>query len=79
MTDRKMTDEEVFVGAMNAAISGLMAAHGNAIFNLAKEDMQKDHRLTLARDLIFEIVEIASIAGENAMFQRAVACTKESK
>lgn len=70
MTDRKMTDEEVFVSAMNAAITGLMASHGVAIFDLAAADMREDCRLNLARDLIDEVVTIASIAGKFALEQK---------
>lgn len=59
MTDRKMTEEEVFVSAMNAAISGLMAAKGGAIFEKAKYDKRAYGSLS---DAISEITFFAEVA-----------------
>jgi hypothetical protein len=63
----KMTEEEVFVGAMNAAITGLMSSLGNSVFDMARSDSQAgDHDLTLTSEMIGEIVGLARIAGEAA-------------
>lgn len=70
MTDRKMSDEEVFVSAMNAAITGLMSAHGDAIFDLAKSDMQHEKKLCFALCMIDEVVQLSSEAGRFAVLAR---------
>lgn len=66
MTCRKMNEEEVFVGAMNAAINGMMAAIGPYIFDMAKSDMSFGH-LREATEMIREVVHLASIAGNCAL------------
>jgi hypothetical protein len=62
-----MTEEEVFVGAMNAAITGLMSSLGNSVFDMARSDFQDgDHDLTLTSEMITEITFLAKITGEKA-------------
>ena len=61
-----MTEEEVFVGAMNAAINGMMAAIGPHIYETAKQDMAFGH-LRESTKMIREVVRLASIAGNCAI------------
>ena len=65
-----MTDEEVFVGAMNAAINGLMAARGEAIFDMAENEMKSEPKLSFALDMIDEVVELSSKAAWSAVRAR---------
>lgn len=66
MTCRKMNEEEVFVGAMNAAINGMMASIGHHIYDMAKNDMAFGH-LRESTEMVGEVVHLASIAGRYAL------------
>ena len=65
MTGRKMSREEVFVGAMNAAISGLMVGQSEALvgnwMNGYPEVQRRD------QERIEKIGEIAFIAARDAI------------
>lgn len=67
MTNRKMSSEEVFVSAMNAAISGFMAANGAEIFDSSKQQQRMFGHRSHAINSIVAIVDLASLAGDSAV------------
>lgn len=67
MTDRKMSGEEVFVSAMNAAISGFITAKGDQIIERAKQQNRVFGDMSDAINAIVLIVELASHAGFSAV------------
>lgn len=62
MTGRKMTEEEVFVSAMNAAISGFIAASGNEIIGDAKLEKEVRGLHSISLEKVERIVELATHA-----------------
>lgn len=65
----KMTEEEVFVGAMNAAITGWIAALGNrdTIAKAYYDYKVKGDQSAIADDTSTDIVWMASLIGEYAV------------
>ena len=67
MTHRKMSGEEVFVSAMNAAISGFMAASGNELIERAVHQKKVYGHMSGVINTIVAIVELASYVGNEAV------------
>lgn len=61
----KMTEEEVFVGAMNAAITGLIAAlDRNTMARIHRDYARNGDEATIANDMFGDIAGMARLVGE---------------